>query len=64
MTDESNIKLHNELEDHGKNMRAIIEEVIEEMCTKYCKYPDIWDEETWGELFDSDVCQNCPLNKL
>ena len=43
----------------------IIEEVIEEVCDKYCKYPDIWDEEKEGvELSDSDICKNCPLNKL
>lgn len=43
----------------------IIKEVIEEVCNKYCKYPDIWDEDYEGvELSDSDICQNCPLNKL
>lgn len=26
----------------------IINEVIEEICNKYCKYPDIWDEDKEG----------------
>ena len=41
-----------------------IEEIKEEMCSKYCRYPYIWDEETDGELSDSDICANCPLNRL
>lgn len=42
-----------------------IEEACEEMCLQYCKWPLLWDEEKEGiELMDSDVCANCPLNKL
>ena len=48
-----------------KSIPAIIEEVFDEICTKYCKYPDTWDEEKEGcELMDSDICKNCPLNRL
>ena len=44
----------------------IIEEVKNEICDKYCKWPDIWDEEKEGcELSESDVCNyKCPLHKL
>ena len=43
----------------------IIEEVAEEMCTNYCKWPDLWDEEKEGmELCESDYCKECPLNRL
>lgn len=44
----------------------IIQEVIDEMCDKYCKYPNEWDPEEHDgqELFDSEICQNCPLNRL
>ena len=43
----------------------IIESVVNEMCNHYCKYPDTWDEEKEGcELSESEVCANCPLNKL
>lgn len=41
-----------------------IEEIKEEMCSKYCHYPYIWDEETDGELSESEHCANCPLNRL
>ena len=43
----------------------ILEEVVEEMCQKYCKYPEQWDEEKEGvELSESEICANCPLNRL
>lgn len=40
-----------------------IEEIKEKMCNKYCHYPYIWDEKD-GELWESEQCQNCPLNRL
>ena len=50
-----------------KSITQQIEEVKEEMCDKYCKYPEMpipeGKDEDW--LFDSDSpCNNCPLNKL
>lgn len=40
-------------------------EIVEDMCTNYCKYPNQWNEEKEGcELSESEVCANCPLNKL
>ena len=48
-----------------KGIVATIEEVKDEICRHYCKYPDTWDEEKEGvELMDSDICMNCPLNRL
>ena len=41
-----------------------LEDMAEEICNNYCKYPDTWDEEKDGELSDSDICQNCPLSRL
>ena len=46
-----------------KTITQMIEKVAEEMCDKYCKYPSEWDDAD-GELEDSDICANCPLNKL
>ena len=40
----------------------IINSVVEEMCDKYCKYPDIYDEDD-DKLYD-EQCNNCPLNRL
>ena len=43
----------------------ILQEIADEICEKYCKYPDTWDEEKEGmELSESEICQNCPLNRL
>ena len=41
-----------------------LEEIKTEICDRYCKYPDNWDEEKDGELVDSDICRDCPLNRL
>lgn len=44
----------------------IIQEVVEDMCDKYCKYPNEWDPEEHDgqELWDGEICQNCPLSRL
>ena len=52
-----------------KSLRELTEEYIEdvcqEICESYCKYPEQWDEEKEGmELCESDICSNCPLNRL
>lgn len=48
-----------------KSITEQIEEIKEDICNNYCKYPDIWDEQKEGcELIDSEHCQNCPLNRL
>ena len=52
------------MEQESKTVSQIIEEVKGQMCDKYCKYPNIWDEEKEGQLYDSDICNNCPMNKL
>ena len=42
-----------------------MEKIVEDVCSNYCKYPETWDEEKEGmELCESEVCGNCPLNKL
>ena len=44
----------------------IIRQICEEICEKYCKWPEKWDpaEHDGAELFESEICENCPLNKL
>ena len=49
----------------------IIEEVKIEMCNDYCRYPREYDpreydpeEHDGAELYDTDICRNCPLNRL
>lgn len=39
--------------------------IADDMCTNYCKWPDLWDEEKEGmELADSEHCANCPMSEL
>lgn len=48
-----------------KRITEQIEEIAEDFCNHYCKYPDNWDEEREGyELSESDICANCPLSRL
>lgn len=42
-----------------------IESLLQTMCDKYCKWPEIWDEDIKEmPLSESEHCKNCPLNKL
>lgn len=41
-----------------------IENIKTQICERYCRYPYEWDEEKDGELSESDVCRECPLNRL
>lgn len=51
--------------ENPKGVSAVIDEVKDAICTSYCKHPEKWDAEAEGmELFESDICQNCPLNRL
>lgn len=49
-----------------KSIIEILEEVRDRMCDDYCRYPHEWDEEEHDgqELCDSEICANCPLNRL
>lgn len=48
-----------------KSIAEIISEVSDDICNNYCKYPETYDEEKEGvELCESEICQNCPLNRL
>ena len=46
-----------------KTISEQIQDIVEEMCSKYCVWPLKWDNRD-GELCDSDICANCPLNRL
>lgn len=42
-----------------------VNEIAEQMCSYYCKWPLIYDEdEEQIPLAESEICENCPLNKL
>ena len=44
-------------------MKKTIEEVIEQMCDDYCRYPKEWENKE-TDLTESDICDHCPLNRL
>ena len=52
--------------DNEKSVTKIIDEVVNEICDKYCKFPDIWDaaEHDGMDLSESKICDHCPLNRL
>lgn len=42
-----------------------MQDIIEDICRNYCKWPELWDEKMEDcELSESSICRNCPLNKL
>jgi len=42
-------------------IEANLEDVITEMCDKYCRFPAIFDDE---DKMIEQVCNDCPLNDL
>lgn len=49
-----------------KSVIQIIENVCEDICNNYCKYPDQWNPEDHAgqDLTESEICEKCPLNRL
>ena len=53
------------MEGKKKTISEEFEDIKVQMCRNYCKYTDTWDEEVMGyELMESEVCAQCPLNRL
>lgn len=49
------------VESTQKSVTELIDEVLSEICSNYCKWPD--QVENLVELLDK-YCENCPLLKL
>ena len=48
-----------------ENIVAQLQEIADQICNDYCRYPQEWDEDQTGiELSESEICANCPLNRL
>ena len=48
-----------------KTVTEIIDEVKRRMCDDYCRYPRERNSEEEGqELYESEICNNCPLEML
>ena len=51
--------------ENAETVTALFEDIKTEMCEDYCRYPREWDGEAEGcELYESEICANCPLMKL
>lgn len=52
-------------DDDNNRLTKQLEQIAEDFCNNYCKYPGIWDEEKEGcELSESDICANCPMSRI
>lgn len=49
-------------EEEKITIMEVIEEVVTEMCDKYCKYP-LMEYDYEDEMLEK-VCSNCPLNRI
>lgn len=59
-----NIQRHKRREDMADmTVSKILEEVIDSMCDKYCKYPEQYKDDNEDDLY-AKHCDKCPLNKL
>ena len=49
-----------------QNIREQLEEVANEFCVNYCKWPLIYNEQENDciPLDESGICENCTCNKL
>lgn len=61
---ESDLKTIVNVIDEAYHVPKLLEHIVEEMCDKYCKWPEKWNTEEYGDLCESSICANCPLNRL
>lgn len=53
------------MEKKEKTISEQLQQIAEDFCENYCKWPNEWDEEQKGcELCESDICKNCPVGRL
>ena len=52
-------------DNNSVTIPTLLQQVADEICDKYCKWPVLWDAEKEGcDLSESDICMNCPLTRL
>lgn len=51
-------------DDQAASVTEIIEEVKEEMCDHYCKWPDQYKHVGSYGMILQKYCDRCPLNRL
>ncbi len=50
-----------EIKSGGQTVTALLEEIANDFCDHYCKFPTQYDDE--DELMEQR-CEKCPLNKI
>lgn len=52
--------------EDDKSIREILEDIVDDICNNYCKYPGEYNPEEHDgiDLCDSEICNNCPLLRL
>ena len=57
--------------NESMNVHQILIAVSDEICDKYCKYPDMYvnshpdaDADMLEDLMYTEICANCPLTRL
>lgn len=49
----------------ANSVTEILEEVREDICTNYCKYPAVYGEgDSEFDRLMHERCESCPLNRL
>ena len=59
------------MDEKEQSCHQIMISVIDEICDKYCKYPDMYvsknpdmEEDMLEEMMYTEICANCPMNRL
>lgn len=54
-----------ELEDAERSVTQIIEDVCNDICDHYCKYPEMYGiEDLYQDMLYEEHCNGCALNRL
>ena len=59
------------MSEKKESCHQIMISVIDEICDKYCKYPDMYvsknpdkEEDMLEDMMYTEICAYCPLNRL
>ena len=47
-----------------KNIIQQLDEIVEQVCTGYCKYPEQAESRRNGQYWLEKKCEKCPLSRL
>lgn len=57
--------------DEPETISGMLIKIVDEVCMKYCKYPDMYinknqeiDSDMLEDMMYTEICANCPLMKI